>query len=66
MSGDPTETMRQLLESALDESDDSEVHYKLRTALQLLDYQEDQIDRLTDAADADADLEKRLQDLGYL
>jgi hypothetical protein len=66
MNEDPTETIRQLLKSALEESDDSEVHYKLRTALQLLDYQEDQIDRLAEAAAADDDLEKRLRDMGYL
>jgi hypothetical protein len=66
MSGDPTETIRQLLQSALEESDDSDVHYKIRTALQLLDFQEDQINRLTEAAAADPDLEKRLRDMGYL
>ena len=66
MTDDPTETIRQLLRSALEVSDDDEVHYKLRTALQLLDVHDDQIDRLTEAAETDAELETRLRDLGYL
>ncbi|MFB6196013.1 MAG: hypothetical protein ABEI80_07555 [Haloplanus sp.] len=66
MSDETLETIRTLLESLIEETDDSEVHYKLRTALQLLAVHEEEINRLEEAADSDADLETRLRDLGYL
>ncbi|MFA1611561.1 hypothetical protein [Halobellus rubicundus] len=64
-----TDTIATLLESAIEETDDSEVHYKLRTALQLLDVverrQESAIDLLTDE-EFDGELRERLEELGYL
>ena len=59
-------TIRSLLESSLDEADDSEIRFKLRTALQLLVAHEEDIHRLEEAAATDSDLRERLQELGYL
>jgi len=65
--GDETiETIRSLLTWALEHTDDDEVHYKLRTALQLLEVHQRDVDRLQEAATDDAELRGRLQDLGYL
>lgn len=66
MADETIETIRTLLESVLEQCDDGEMNYKLRTALQLLDVQENRIDRLTVAAESDDDLEERLRNLGYL
>lgn len=66
MSGETIETIRTLLEWVLENTDDDEVHYKLRTALQLLRVQEEDISRLKEAAETDDDLEERLRALGYL
>jgi hypothetical protein len=66
MPDETIETIRTLLESALDDVDDDDVSYRLRTALQLLDFQQNQIDRLTMAAEQDEDLQERLDALGYL
>ena len=60
------DTMRTLLESSVAETDDPEVHFKLRTALQLLEVHQRDVDRLQEAATDDAELRERLQDLGYL
>jgi len=54
------------LESALEHVDDEEANYKLRTALQLLDFQQSQIERLQAAAESDGELKERLETLGYL
>lgn len=59
-------TIRTLLESALEHVDDEEANYKLRTALQLLDFQQNQIERLQAAAESDGELKERLESLGYL
>jgi hypothetical protein len=66
MPDETNETIRTLLESALENVDDADANYKLRTALQLLDYQQNQIDRLYEAAETDDDLRERLRNLGYL
>jgi transketolase N-terminal domain/subunit len=66
MPDETIETIRTLLESALDDVDDTDVSYRLRTALQLLDFQQNQIDRLTTAAEQDEELQERLDALGYL
>lgn len=65
MPDETNETIRTLLESVLEDVDD-DANYKLRTALQLLDYQQSQIDRLYEAAEKDDDLHDRLTNLGYL
>lgn len=59
-------TVRQLLTAVLDETEDTEVNFKLRTALQLLDAHENDLGHLQDIADDDAELRDRLRDLGYL
>jgi len=53
------------LESALEHVDGDETNYKLRTALQLLDFQESQIERIQTAAENDRELRERLDTLGY-
>ena len=60
------ETIRTLLESALEHVDGDETNYKLRTALQLLEFQESQIERIQTAAENDRELRERLDTLGYL
>ena len=65
--GDETlDTIGALLESLLDETDDADASYKLRTALQLLELHRDNINRLRDAAETDGNLRERLRELGYL
>ncbi|RLM56671.1 hypothetical protein DVK02_09255 [Halobellus sp. Atlit-31R] len=66
MTDETIETVRTLLRGALESTDDTEVHFKLRTALQLLDVHENDIDRLQEAAESDEGLQERLDDLGYL
>lgn len=66
MPDETIETIRTLLESALKHVGDEEANYKLRTALQLLDFQESQIERLQTAAESDGELKERLESLGYL
>jgi len=66
MPDETNDTIRTLLESALEHVDDEEANYKLRTALQLLDFQQSQIERLQAAAESDGELRERLETLGYL
>jgi len=69
MAPDTSETIRSLLESAIERTDDEEVNYKLRTALQLLDVVRVRNEQLTDTlstVELDDDLEARLEELGYL
>lgn len=66
MSDETLATIETLLRSVLDETDDSDQSYKLRTALQLLEIHQDNTRRLREAAEADANLQERLEDLGYL
>jgi hypothetical protein len=66
MTTETLSTIETLLESLLEETDDSEVHYKLRTALQLLEIQKSDIRQLEDAAADDEQLERRLRKLGYI
>ncbi|MFB6092437.1 MAG: hypothetical protein ABEK02_05450 [Haloquadratum sp.] len=66
MNDETAETVRRLLRSVLETTDDAEVHYKLRTALQLLDIHRNEVNRLKDAAERDEDLHERLRELGYL
>ena len=66
MPDETNDTIRTLLQSALEHVDDEEANYKLRTALQLLDFQQSQIERLQAAAESDGELKERLETLGYL
>ena len=64
-----TDTMAALLESALERTEDSEVHFKLRTALQLVDVleaQHEQARETLEEADIDSELRERLRELGYV
>lgn len=60
------ETTKELLRSLLEETDDGDVHYKLRTALQLLEIHEDNLTRLDEVVDSDDALAERLANLGYI
>ena len=69
MVSDTSETIESLLQSAIERTDDEEVHYKLRTAMQLLDVVRVRNEQLSDtlsAVELDGDLEARLEELGYL
>lgn len=62
-------TIDELLEGALDDIDDSEVRYKLKSAQQLLRVVQQRHDDLDDAVDdtvTDEDVIDTLRDLGYL
>ena len=69
MTQETSETIRTLLESVIERTDDEEIHYKIRTALQLLDVvrvRNEQVSETLSAVELDEDLETRLEDLGYL
>jgi regulator of RNase E activity RraB len=62
--------LRRLIEGALDDSTDSEVNYKLRTALQYFDVLEAEIaveaTAVREAVAEREELQTRLEELGYL
>jgi len=69
MTDTPIETIQTMLESVLEESDDPDIHYKLRTSLQLLTILEERDAAGRDAlehADLDPDVVERLERLGYI
>jgi hypothetical protein len=66
VSEDTLETIESLLEWVLENTHDEEVHYKVRTALQLLAVQENEIAGLQETVERDAELEQRLEELGYI
>lgn len=66
MSSETLTTIETLLESILEETEGPEVHYKLRTALQLLEVHRSDIHRIKEAAKVDPKLEDRLRELGYI
>jgi hypothetical protein len=62
-------TVRTLLKGAIAETDDPEVHFKLRTALQLLaviDRQQEVASEALEHAEIEADVRENLRELGYL
>mgnify|MGYP006281107725 CR=1 FL=1 len=62
-------TIRTLLESAVAETDDSELQFKLRTALQLLaviDRQQEVASEALANAEIEADVREALRELGYV
>ena len=69
MSETTTDTIRAILQSVVDEVDDSEFGFKLRSALQLLDVIEEQHEGARETLE-DAELEdevrENLRELGYL
>lgn len=69
MAASPTETIRALLETVLEELDDPDSQFRLRTALQLLTVIEEQSETARDAlaeADLDPPVRDRLEELSYL
>ena len=68
MESSALETMAALLARAIDETDDPEVHYTLRTARQLVDVVEHQHADLAASLEQttlDAETRERLEALGY-
>ncbi|WP_256290291.1 hypothetical protein [Halobellus inordinatus] len=69
MSQNTSDTLASLLESVIEDTNGADVHFKLRTALQLLDVVRVRNEQITDTlsdVDLDADLEERLRELGYV
>lgn len=69
MTGTPLETIETMLSSAVEETTDPEVQFKLRTALQLLVVVEEQQERAQQAlseVDLPEAVHESLTDLGYL
>ena len=69
MSQNTSDTLASLLESVIEDTDGADVHFKLRTALQLLDVVRVRNERISDSlseVDLDDDLEERLRELGYV
>lgn len=69
MSETTTDTIRAILHSAVEEVDDSELGFKLRSALQLLDAIEEQYEGAREAledAELEDDVRENLRELGYL
>lgn len=62
-------TIEALLEGVIEETDDPEVHYKLRTALQLLIMMEDENSRVKETlekSEIGPETREKLHELGYL
>jgi len=69
MSDTPAGTIETLLEGVLEETSDANVHFKLRTALQLLSViqeREQMTEDLLEESEIDGEVRQRLQELGYL
>ena len=63
------QTVTNLLETALEESDDADVNFNIRTAIQLLDVSREEREKLAETletAELDRDLREDLAELGYL
>ncbi|MFC6874636.1 hypothetical protein [Halobellus marinus] len=69
MANSPLDTIKQLVESTIEETENSEVHYKLRTASQLVDvvqYHHDNLVESLEDTDLDDELREELRDMGYI
>ncbi|RLM90399.1 hypothetical protein D3D02_06480 [Halobellus sp. Atlit-38R] len=69
MPQNTSDTLASLLESVIEDTDGADVHFKLRTALQLLDVVRVRNERISETlsdVDLDDDLEERLRELGYV
>jgi ABC-type lipoprotein release transport system permease subunit len=69
MSETTTDTIRAILHSVVEEVDDSELGFKLRSALQLLDVIEEQYEGARETledAELEDDVRENLRELGYL
>ena len=62
-------TIKQLVDASIEETDNSEVRYKLRTASQLVDvlqHNNEDLSEMLENADSDAELKQKLRDMGYM
>lgn len=69
MADSPVSAIKKLVDDATEEQDDHELRFKLRTASQLLDVVQEHTDDLSvilENGNFDDDIEKKLQDLGYI
>jgi hypothetical protein len=69
MANSPLDTIKRLVESTIEETENSEVHYKLQTASQLVDvvqYHHDNLVESLEETDLDDELREELRDMGYI
>lgn len=64
MSKDTLDSIHRLLEELLEETDDKDVHYKLKTVMQFLRVHEEDLKQLEPLGDEDSELHSRLRELG--
>lgn len=55
-----------MLQSVLDDIDDPDASYKLRTVLQLLDVRKNNLSEVIETVDDSGGVEQELRELGYL
>lgn len=65
MSKDTLDAIHRLLEELLEETDDEEVHYKLKTVMQFLLVHEEDLKQLEGLGTDDSELHARLNELEY-
>ena len=65
MSDESTKAIRSILRSVLEDIDDPDACYRLRTALQLLDVRKNNLSEAIETGDDDG-IEQRLRELGYV
>ena len=66
MSDKTTQSIRAMLQSVLDDIDDPDASYKLRTVLQLLDVRKNNLSEVIETVDDSGGVEQELRELGYL
>ena len=63
------DTVKQLIDGAIEDVDDTDTSFKLRTASQLVDaieHHEESLSETLDTAPLDDDVESDLRDMGYI
>lgn len=65
MSKDTLDAIHRLLEELLEETDDKDVHYKLKTVMQFLLVHEEDLRQLEGLGTEDSELDARLRELEY-
>jgi hypothetical protein len=63
------DTIQQLVNGAIQEEDDSEINFRLRTASQLVDaveHHEEDLSETLENADLDDEVEDTLSEMGYI
>ena len=63
------DTIQQLVNGAIEEEDDAEINFRLRTASQLVDaveHHEEDLSETLENADLDDELEDTLSEMGYI